>query len=131
MYQQITVVGYAGEDPVMRYTQEGVPVANFNVAVNNRYTNAAGDNVEETFWFRITTWRRQAEACAEYVRKGQLVLVVGELKQPTIWHDKDDQAQATLEVTARTVRFLSSNQRTDDPDARTDEGTDDDSPDVS
>ena len=131
MYQQITVVGYAGEDPVMRYTQEGVPVANFNVAVNNRYTNAAGDNVEETTWFRITTWRRQAETCAEYVRKGQLVLVVGELKRPTIWHDKDDQAQATLEVNARTVRFLSSNQRTDDPDAMMNGELDDDSPPIS
>ena len=131
MYQQITLVGYVGNDPEMRYAQEGVPVTNFNVAVNNRYTNAAGDNVEETTWFRITTWRRQAETCAEYVRKGQLVLVVGELKRPTIWHDKDDQAQATLEVTARTVRFLSSNQRTDDPDAMMGGELDDDSPPVS
>ena len=106
-------------------------MANFNVAVNNRYTNAAGDNVEETFWFRITTWRRQAEACAEYVRKGNLVLVVGELKQPTIWHDKDGQAQATLDLTARSVRFLSSNQRTHDPDAMMDGEPDDDSPDGS
>ena len=131
MYQQITLVGYVGNDPEMRYAQEGVPVTNFNVAVNNRYTNAAGDNVEETTWFRITTWRRQAETCAEYVRKGQLVLVVGELKRPTIWHDKDDQAQATLEVNARTVRFLSSNQRTDDPDAMMNGELDDDSPPIS
>ena len=129
MYQQITVVGHVGDEPAMRYTQEGAPVTNFNVAVNNRYTNAAGENIEETIWFRITTWRRQAETCAEYVRKGNLVLVVGELKRPTIWHDKEGQAQATLEITARSVRFLSSNQRTGEPDAITEEGIDDDSAD--
>ena len=129
MYQQITVVGHAGEDPVMRYTQEGVPVTNFNVAVNNRYTNAAGENVAETLWFRITTWHRQAETVSEYVRKGNLVLVVGELKRPTIWHDKEGQAQVTLDLTARSVRFLSSNQRTGEPDAITEEGIDDDSAD--
>ena len=106
-------------------------MANFSVAVNNRYTNAAGDNVEETIWFRITTWRRQAETCAEYVRKGNPVLVVGELKRPTIWHDKDGQAQATLEVTARSVRFLSSNQRTGESDAMIDGEPADDSSDVS
>ena len=119
MFHQITLVGYVGNDAEMRYTQDGVPVTNFNVAVNQRYTNAAGEPVEETVWFRITTWRRQAETCSEYVRKGQLVLVVGELKAPHAWIDQEGQAQARLEVTARRVTFLPGGQRTGEPDAVT------------
>ena len=111
MFQQITYVGYVGNEPVMRYTQDGAPVTNFNVAVNNRYTNAAGESVEETIWFRTATWRRLAETCAEYVSKGQLILVVGEMKLPHTWIDQEGQAQATLEATARTVRFLSGSQQ--------------------
>ncbi len=111
MFQQITYVGYVGNEPVMRYTQDGVPVTNFNVAVNNRYTNAADESVEETMWFRTTTWRRLAETCAEFVSKGQLILVVGEMKLPHTWINQEGQAQATLEVTARTVRFLSGTQQ--------------------
>ena len=115
MFHQITLVGYVGNDAEMRYTKDGMPVANFNVAVNNRWTNAAGASIEETVWFRITTWRRQAEIVSEYVHKGQLVLVVGELKLPHTWVDQEGQAQATLEVTARAVKFLPGNPRAGEP----------------
>ena len=114
MYQQTTLVGYVGNEPTMRYTQDGLPVTNFNVAVNNRYTTAAGESMEETIWYRITTWRRQAETCADYVHPGQLVLVVGVLKPPHVWIDDEGQAQATLELTARLVKFLSRHPQSDE-----------------
>ena len=116
MYQQITLLGFAGGDATMRYTPDGVPVAHFSVAVNNRYTNAAGELIDEVTWFRVTTWNRSAETCSEYVKKGQFLLIVGEIKPPHTWIDNEGQAQASLEVTARTVRFLPSSQRAAEPD---------------
>ena len=121
MYNQITVMGFVGVDPDLRYIQDGTPVANFTLAVNNRWTSAAGENMEETLWFRITTWRRQAEAVAEYVRKGQLVLVSGAVKPPFVWTDEAGQAQARLEVTAQLVKFLPGNQRTGESIEETEE----------
>ena len=117
MYQQITLLGFAGGDATMRYTPSGTAVANFSVAVNNRYTNAAGELVDETTWFRVTTWERMAETCSEYIHKGQFLLIMGEIKPPHTWLDNEGQAQASLEVTARTVRFLPSSQRAGEPDA--------------
>ena len=51
MYQQITLLGFAGGAATMRYTPNGTAVANFSVAVSNRYTNGAGELVDETTWF--------------------------------------------------------------------------------
>lgn len=116
MFQQITLVGYVGNEPTMRYTQDGDPVTHFNLAINSRYTHTDTDTVDETVWFRITTWRRQAEICAEYVHTGQLVLVVGDIKSPHTWIDQDGQAQVTLQVTAHTVKFLSGRQAVDELD---------------
>lgn len=114
MYQQMMLLGFTGGDATQRYTPDGVPVANFSVAVNNRFTNAAGETVDVVTWFRITTWNRLAETASEYIRKGQFLLIVGELKPPHTWLDNEGQPQASLEVTARTIRFLPGGPRTDE-----------------
>ena len=116
MYQQITLLGFAGGDATMRYTPSGTAVANFSVAVNSRYTTGAGELVDETTWFRVTTWDRMAETSGEYIKKGQFLLIVGEIKPPHTWIDNEGQAQASLEVTARTLRFLPHSQRTGEED---------------
>ena len=54
-----------------------------------------------------SVWERQAETCNQYLTKGQRVLVVGEIREPSTWIDRDGNARASLEVRARTVRFLS------------------------
>lgn len=105
MYQQFTIVGNVGRDPQMRYTQGGVPVADFSVAVNKRYTTASGEQREETLWVRVTCWRKLAEQVSQYVSKGRLVLVVGEVAVSAYLNNNREPA-ATLELTAATVRFL-------------------------
>lgn len=108
MFQQITLVGNLGRDPEMRYTPSGVPVTSFSVAVNKRYQGQDGQWQDKTIWFRVTAWRKLAETASQYLTKGSKVLVVGELEEPRIWTDRDGQAQASLDVTAQTIRFLSS-----------------------
>lgn len=108
MYQQVTLVGHLGRDPEMRYTPTGTPVTNFTMAVSRSWVSQDGERQEKTIWFRVTAWRKLAETASEYLVKGSKVLVVGEMEEANAYIDKEGQARASLEVTANTIRFLSS-----------------------
>jgi single-strand DNA-binding protein len=114
MYHTIIIVGNVGRDPEMRYTPGGQPVTSFSVATNRQYNNSQGQQVKETIWFRVSAWGKTAEICNTYVKKGSKVLVEGRLTPdastggPRIWNRQDGSAAASYEVTANTVRFLSS-----------------------
>jgi single-strand DNA-binding protein len=105
MYQKTVVVGHLGNDPEMRYTASGVPVTSFNLATTRRWTNQNGEQQEKTTWFRVSVWRKQAETVAEYLKKGRLVLVEGEV-EARAFTDRDGNPRASLELTANNVRFL-------------------------
>lgn len=113
-YQKIIVVGNLGREPEMRYTPSGQAVTSFSVAVNETYTNNNGEKIKKTIWFRVTTWGKQAEICNQYLKKGQQVLVDGRMNAdpstggPKIFTRQDGAAGASFEITAQTVRFLSS-----------------------
>lgn len=113
-YQTIIIAGNLGRDPEMRYTPSGQAVTSFSVAVNENYTNNNGEKVKKTIWFRISAWGKQAEICNQYLKKGAMVLVEGRMTSdpstggPRIWSGQDGAARASFEVTATTVRFLSS-----------------------
>ena len=107
MYQNTVVVGHLGRDPEMRYTPDGTPVTSFSIATTRRWTNGEGQTQEKTTWFRVTAWRKLAETCNQYLTKGQLVLVAGDV-DASAWSDKTSgEPRATLELRARLVRFLS------------------------
>jgi single-strand DNA-binding protein len=114
MFHTILIVGNVGKEPEMRYTPTGQAVTSFSVATNRQYTAGNGEQVKETIWFRVTTWGKQAETCKQFVHKGSKVLVEGRLIPdkatggPRIWQHQDGSAGASFEVTAGTVRFLSS-----------------------
>jgi single-strand DNA-binding protein len=110
MYQQVILIGHLGDDPELRYTAENVPVCSFRMAVNKQWVNRDGENASQTTWFRVTTWRRQAEVASQYLRQGRQVMVIGELKPPHAYLDKLGEPAATLEVTAHTVKFLGGEQ---------------------
>ena len=96
-----------GADPEMRYTQDGTPVTSFRIATNRRWRTQDGTTQEKTVWFRVSAWRRLAETCNQYLTKGQRVLVVGEMEEPSTWTDQEGNARASLEMQARNVQFLS------------------------
>ena len=114
MYQKIVIVGRLGKDPEMRFTPTGQAVTSFSVATDRQYTDQSGKLVKETIWFRISAWGKQAETCNTYLHKGQMVLVEGRLTVdaktggPRIWTAQDGTPRASYEITAGTVRFLSS-----------------------
>lgn len=106
MYQQVTLVGNLGNDPEMRYTPSGLPVASFNLAVSKTWTNQEGQRQDKTLWIRVTAWRKLAELVSQYLSKGRQVLVIGEVEDVRGYIDRDGHPRASLEVTAQTVRFL-------------------------
>lgn len=113
MYQRIIIVGNLGGDPEMRYMSDGTAVTNFSVATNRRWTNrSSGEQQDETTWFRVSVWGRQAETANEYLSKGQQVLVEGRMRPdpqtggPRMWTGQDGTARASFEITARNVRFM-------------------------
>jgi single-strand DNA-binding protein len=113
-YQTVILVGNLGRDPEMRYTPSGQAVTNLSLAVNDDYTNSQGERIKRTIWVRVSTWGKQAENCNQYLKKGSKVLVEGRLTAdpatggPRIWTGQDGQTRASYEVSAVTVRFLSS-----------------------
>src|SRR5512139_1802658 len=113
MYHTIIIVGNLGRDPEMRYTPSGQAVTNFNVATNRQYTSSDGQQVKETIWFRVSAWGKQAETCNQYLRQGSRVLVEGRLIPdpasggPRIYTRQDGSSGSSFEVSAATVRFLS------------------------
>ena len=113
MYQKLVIVGNLGRDPEMRYTPTGAAVTSFPIATSRKYATADGQQKEETTWFRVSVWGKQAENVNQYLKKGQKALVEGKLiaddtGSPRIWTGKDGTVHASFEVRADTVRFLSS-----------------------
>lgn len=113
MYQKIIIVGNLGRDPEMRYMPDGTAVTSFSVATNRRWTDrATGQPVDETTWFRVSVWGRQAETANEYLSKGRKVLVEGQITPdrntggPRLWTAQDGTVRASFEVRADSVRFL-------------------------
>jgi len=102
---KIMLIGNLGTDPEMRFTPSGTPVASFSLATNRVYTASDGERKQETEWFRVSAWRKQAESCNQFLTKGQRVYVEGSLRTRT-WEDRDGQRRVTLEVNADRVLFL-------------------------
>lgn len=113
MYQKLVIVGNLGRDPEMRYTPQGNPVTQMSVATSRKWTDAAGTLKEETAWFRVSVWGKQAETCNQYLAKGSRVLVEGELVVdektggPRVYTRKDGTTGAAFEMRGSVVRFLS------------------------
>lgn len=107
MHQSITIIGRLGADPEMRYTPDGAPVTSFSVATDRKWKNAEGQEQVKTTWFRVSCWRKLAEITNQYLSKGKLVFIEGELAEPKPYQAKDGTWRASLDVTATNVKFLS------------------------
>ena len=108
MYHQTIIVGALGKDVELRYTQEGKPVASFNVAVND-YVKGE----KKTAWFRVSTFGDSAENCDRYLAKGSKVMVSGRLQfdpatgSPRVYNRTDGTPGSSFELIADRVVFLS------------------------
>lgn len=99
----VSLIGRMVSDADLRYTQSGIAVANFRLAVNRSFTNKNGER--EADFINCVTWRKSAENLAQYMKKGSRVGVVGEIQTRTYQDDQDRTVYVT-EVNANNVIFL-------------------------
>lgn len=106
MFMELILVGNVGRDPELRYTDGGSAVCDFSLATNRSWKDRDGNRQSEVTWWRVTVWGQQAEIVNTYVKKGRQVLVIVDRIEANAYSAKDGTPQASLDVTARTVRFL-------------------------
>lgn len=114
---KIFLIGNLTRDPELRTTQSGIPVCSFTVAVNRRSRQGAEAGQPDADFFRITTWRQQAENCNRYLAKGRKVGVTGTLTLQS-YTGNDGQQRYSLEVQADEVEFLTPRGEGPSPDNR-------------
>ena len=99
------LIGNLGADPELKYTQNGTPVATFNMATSERWKDQQGQQQEHTEWHRIVVWRRLAELVNEYLHKGSKIYLEGKI-QTRKWQDQNGIDRYTTEIIAREMKFL-------------------------
>lgn len=104
-FNKVILVGNLGRDPELRYTPQGTPVCSFSMATNERRKDKAGEMQDQTTWFRVTLWGRQAETASQYLTKGRPVYIEGRLRVEE-WTDRDGKPRHTLEVHATDMQFI-------------------------
>jgi len=105
---KVILVGRLGRDPEVRYTPNGVPVANFSIATSEEWKDKdTGEKRERTEWHRIEAWRRLGEICGEYLHKGKQVYIEGKL-QTDSWEDRDGNKRYTTKIVAQSMQMLDS-----------------------
>ena len=104
MLNRVILIGRLTRDPEMRYTQNGVQVTTFSLAVNRPFSNKQG--VKETDFIDIVAWRQLGELCATYLHKGRLAAVEGRLEIQS-YEGQDGQKRKAARVVADNVQFLS------------------------
>ena len=103
MLNRVVLVGRLTKDPELRYTQNGVAVCHFRLAVDRPYTDQSGK--KETDFINIITWRGLAENCANYLKKGRLAAVEGRL-QIRDYENNEGRRVYVSEVVSDNVRFM-------------------------
>lgn len=106
-FNRIIIVGNLGRDPELRYTPQGTPVCSFTMATNERRKDRNGEMQDQTTWFRVTLWNRQAETASQYLQKGKQVYIEGRLRVEE-YTDRDGKPRQSLEVTATDMQFIGS-----------------------
>lgn len=102
MLNMVAVTGRLVKDPDLRYTQSGVAVANFRVAVDRNFKDQSGERGAD--FFDVVVWRKGAETVANHLTKGRLVGIQGRLQSRN--YEKDGQKRTTVEIVAENVTFL-------------------------
>ena len=104
---KVILVGNVGQDPEVKYTPSGVPVARVSLATNERFKDRNEQWQDRTEWHSIVAWQRLAEIVGEYVRKGSKLYVEGKLQTST-WEDKQTgEKRYRTDIVAREILLLS------------------------
>jgi single-strand DNA-binding protein len=103
---KVILVGNVGKDPEVKYTPNGVALAKFSLATNERFKDKSGEWQDRTEWHNVLAWERLAEIVGEYVHKGAKLYVEGRL-QTSSWEDRQSgEKKYRTEIVARDLILL-------------------------
>ena len=102
---RITLIGFLGDSPELKFSQQGKPVCTFSLAVNERWKDPAGAPRERVEWFQIVCFARLAEVCGEYLNKGRHIYLEGRL-QTRKWKGPEGEKRTAIEVVANQMQIL-------------------------
>jgi single-strand DNA-binding protein len=95
---KVILVGNLGQDPEIRYTADGRPIATFSIATSETWKDKnSGERREKTEWHRVVVFGKLAEICGQYLAKGRQVYIEGKL-QTRKWQGQDGQDRYTTEI---------------------------------
>jgi len=109
----VLIAGNLTKDPVMRKTSNGTSVTNFWIASNRRFKDNVGQWRENVCFVGIVTWYKLAENCAKSLKKGNAVLVEGELQSRNL-RSEEGRGRSIVEIKARRVQFLHKKENEDE-----------------
>jgi single-strand DNA-binding protein len=105
---KVIIVGNLGNDPEVRYANNGSAIANLSVATSESWKDKnTGEMQEKTEWHRIVMFNRLGEIAGEYLRKGSKVYIEGKL-QTRKWQDQSGNDKYTTEIVANEMQMLDS-----------------------
>lgn len=118
MYNKAFLIGNLTRDPELRYTTSGIPVARFAIAINRFKRKEAGsEGGQDVDFINIVAWRRLAEICGEYLKKGRPVAIEGRL-QISSFKGRDGETKTMSEVVADNMQMLGRRQDGETPAAK-------------
>ncbi len=103
---KVMLIGNLGKDPEMRYTPAGVPVASFSMATSESWRDQDGNTQERTEWHNIVAWRKLAEICSEYLKKGKKVYIEGRIQTRSYDDKNTGQKRYMTEIIADNMIML-------------------------
>ena len=107
-FNRVVLAGNLTRDPELRFTNDGIPVCSFGLAVNRVRSRS-----EEVDFFDISAWRELGETIANYKKKGDPILLEGRLQYRT-WEAQDGSKRSKVDVVADNVQFLGGRSDSDD-----------------
>ncbi len=101
---KVQLIGNLGKDPELKYTSAGVAVATFSIATSDSWKDQEGNQQERTEWHNIVAWRKLAEICGEWLKKGKRIYIEGKLQ--TRSYEKDGVKKYITEIVADQMIML-------------------------
>jgi single-strand DNA-binding protein len=103
---KVMLIGRLGKDPELKYTEKGTAYCNFSIATDESYKDENGNKVERTEWHNIVAWRKLAEICQQYLKKGSKIYSEGKLQTDS--YEKDGIKRYSTKIVMTDMTMLDS-----------------------
>ena len=102
---KVILIGRLGQNPEVKYTPAGQPVAKFSVATDEAFKDRAGEQQKRTEWHQVVAWNKLAEICGQYLTKGKQVYIEGSIRSRQ-WEDNSGVKRTAFEIVANEMKML-------------------------